>query len=416
MVVQPVRRDWAFIGLLRRRSKMDGSLGRDGRRRRVLNEEMVAASATQAAVRISKDLTTNKTPRPTYGEAASSSNHVRVSDFVPRRASTLWFAWILGLLAVSGLVALDYYQDALRPWLGEAPASSTALLSTSGAGSIGSWFASVVLLLTAAHAAFIYSTRRHRLDDYRGKYRVWLWAALACFLLSINSVTGLHAVLAATAARLVGWTALPGHAIWWLAPGLVTFGWIAMRVLRDVWESWLARLVYLTTLVIFCLGAAQSFYGLPGLTDIDPGVTRLIAPAAVLLAWFSLLTAVSAYARFVILDADGLVPVPEGSKSTDAEAVARAPAKRKKVTTQSRASAPAKVTTPAATSKVAECTRRPGTPAQKRSSTAKPIEWNDGSLPDSDYKDNDSQPHRRKLSKSERKRLRKQKAQQRRAA
>jgi hypothetical protein len=390
---------------------MDGSLGRDGRRRRVLNEEMVAASATQAAVGASKDLAANKSPRPTYGEAAASSNHVRVSDFVPRRASTLWFAWILGLLAVSGLVALDYYQDVLRPWLGETPAGSIALLSISGAGSIGSWFASVVLLLTATHAVFIYSTRRHRLDDYRGRYRVWLWFAVACLFLSINSVTGLHAVLAATVARFVGWTALPGHAIWWLAPGLVMFGWLAMRALRDVWESRLARLIYLATLVVFCLAATQYFYGLPGLAEIDPGVTRLISPAAVLLAWFSLLTAVSAYARFVTLDADGLLPVSGGAKSTDA--VVCAPAKRKKSTNQSLSSVSAKTTTPR---KVAECASHQGAPAQKKLSTAQPIEWNDGSLPDSEYKDSDSEPRRRKLSKSERKQLRKQKAQQRRAA
>jgi hypothetical protein len=189
-----------------------------------------------------------------------------------------------------------------------------------------------------------------------------------------------------------------------------------MRVLRDVWESWLARLVYLTTLVIFGLAAVQSFYGLPGLADIDPGVTRLISPAAVLLAWFSLLTAISAYARFVTLDADGLLAVPEEAKSTDAEAVTHAPAKRKKTTTKSPSSVQAKMTTPAATAKVAEYTRDQGKAAQKRSSTVQPIEWNDGSLPDPDYKDNDPQSQRRKLSKSERKRLRKQKAQQRRAA
>ncbi len=393
---------------------MDGSLGREGRRRRVLNEEMVAASGTQAAVGPSKDLATNKSPRPTYSEAASSSNHVRVSDFVPRRASTLWFAWVLGLLAVSGLVALDYYQDVLGSWLGETPTGSTTLFSISGAGSIGSWFASAVLLLTAAHAVFIYSTRRHRLDDYRGRYRVWLWATVACLFLSINSVTGLHTVLAVTAARFVGWTALRGHAIWWLAAGLVMFGWTAIRALHDVWESRLARLVSLATLVIFCLAAAQYFYGLPGLTDIDPGLTRLISPAAVLLAWFSLLTAVSAYARFVTLDADGLLSVSEEKKSSDNEPDVRSAANRKKEASQLASSVPAKKATPAATSKGAKGGYDDGRPAQKRSSTAKPIEWNDGSLPDSEY--SDSEPRRRKLSKSERKRLRKQKAQQRRAA
>ena len=395
---------------------MDGSLGREGRRRRVLNEEMAAASATKAAVGPSRDLTTNKSPGPTYSEAATSSNHVRVSDFVPRRASTLWFAWVFGLLAVSGLVALDYYQDSLRSLLGETPTGHTTLFSISGAGSIGSWFASVVLLLTAAHAVFIYSTRRHRLDDYRGRYRVWLWATVACLFLSINSVTGLHAVLAAAAARVVGWTALPGHAIWWLAAGLVMFGWTAIRALLDVWESRLARLVSLVTLVVFCLAAAQHFYGLPGLTDMDSGMTRLISPGAVLLAWFSLLIAVSAYARFVILDADGLLPVSAGAKSTDNKAVVGAKAKPKKATSKSASSVSAKEVPPAETPKITKAGDDLRQAAQKKSPTAKPIEWNDGSLPDSEYRDSDSEPRRRKLSKSERKRLRKQKAQQRRAA
>jgi hypothetical protein len=273
-----------------------------------------------------------------------------------------------------------------------------------------------VLLLTAAHAVFIYSTRRHRLDDYRGRYRVWLWAALACLLLSINSITGIHAVLAATVARFVGWTALPGHAIWWLVVGFVMFGWVVVQALRDAWESRLARFVTLFTLVVFCLAAAESFYGLPGLAELDPGVTRLIVPGAVLLAWFSLLTAVSAYARFVVLDADGLLPVREAEKSTDTQPASPASATRKQATTQTRASVSAKTSKPGATSNVAERTQDQGTPARKKSSTVKPIEWNDGSLPDSDYNDSDSKPQRRKLSKSERKRLRKQKAQQRRAA
>ena len=116
------------------------------------------------------------------------------------------------------------------------------------------------------------------------------------------------------------------------------------------------------------------------------------------------------------LDADGLLSVSERKKSSDSEPVVRSAANRKKEASQLASSVPSKKATPAATSKGAKGGYEDGRPAQKRSSTAKPIEWNDGSLPDSEYRDSDSEPRRRKLSKSERKRLRKQKAQQRRAA
>ncbi len=50
----------------------------------------------------------------------------------------------------------------------------------------------------------IYSIRRHRIDDYRGRYRVWLGAALACLMLSANSVAGLHQVVADMLSHFTG--------------------------------------------------------------------------------------------------------------------------------------------------------------------------------------------------------------------
>ena len=53
----------------------------------------------------------------------------------------------------------------------------------------------------------------------------WLPAAAVCVLLSLNAVTGAHAILAGVAASLTGWTALGNHAVWWLVPGGLVVGW-----------------------------------------------------------------------------------------------------------------------------------------------------------------------------------------------
>ena len=50
----------------------------------------------------------------------------------------------------------------------------------------------------------------HRIDDFRGRYRIWLAAAMACLVLSANSIAGLHEVLADVMTRVTGWSALRG--------------------------------------------------------------------------------------------------------------------------------------------------------------------------------------------------------------
>ena len=52
-------------------------------------------------------------------------------------------------------------------------------------GSLASWFASTLLMWTAAGAVLTFLIRRHRTDDYRGSYYVWLWATIALVLASI---------------------------------------------------------------------------------------------------------------------------------------------------------------------------------------------------------------------------------------
>lgn len=392
---------------------MSNSLSRGGRRRRVLNEEMVAASGTHAA-NASASTAQASVSAATYGEAAASENHARVSDFAPRRSGTLWFAGILGMVGVGTLAALDYFSPALTGRFGLEPVRA---LNMSAPGSLASWYASVVLLIASASCLLIYSLRQHKLADYRGRYRIWLWAALLGTALSVCSVTNLHSTLAALAAHFAGWTALPNHAAWWLIGGGLIYGWTGYRLLRDLWESRLARGGFLLTgmLLTVSLLTQLQVVTVPGYLDshLDSQVVALIPPVALLASEVSLLIAIAAYARFVILDADGLLVARKVFSSSSASKKTLAIAKGTTAKESAKETRETSFTTAKQTTRSTSDTtkRRVAKAAPKPAVASRTIEWTDGSTPDSDY--GDDRPQKRKLSKSERKSLRKQKTQRR---
>ena len=381
-------------------SPMSNSLGRGGRRRRMLNEEMVAASGTHPVPQGTGSARGSRTEGPSYSEAARQEQHSRVTDLIPRRCATIWLGLFLGLALVAGLLALHTYRATVSEVLG-APAITA--LDVTSAGSLATWLRAVLLLLVSCCCLLIYSLRRHKLDDYRGRYRVWSWAAAAFCLLSINAVTGLHAVGATSAAYFSGWTALANDAIWWLVPGTLLFGWIGVRSVRDLWESRLARVTSLLAAVALVVALVGSLGWLPDVASLST-ISSGITPAAILLGDLFLLTAVISYARFVVLDAQGEISTNRGRPQRKAKPKQKSAAKPKRQRESSTR------TTPQAES---VATKR-ATASRETNVT----EWVDGRHPVSDpeFDGEDTPSNQRKLSKSERKKLRKQKAQQRRAA
>lgn len=392
---------------------MGNALGRGGRRRRVLNEEIVAASATHNAIRSAGATTKPRENASRYGEAAGVKHHPRISDFVARNCRTIWLGWLLAVLVAAGLVAADFYGDVIARAAG---AMTIPALRMTAPGSLASWFSSVVLLLAAAHCLFIFSIRRHRLCDYRGRYRSWLSAAAALLLLSANSVSGLHSVAAGAAANAVGRSFLPAAAEWWMAPALLVFSWIGYRTFRDTVDSRLATWAYAATLLAYAVALVEYLGGLPDLGVGDPAAA-LVAPTALLLGNIFLLTVVAAYARFVTLEVEGLIPLRATAANKGAapkKASRQSPAAvNEKAEPASPRSGPARTSSSRPTTKATRLKRDEAAAASARSSA-----WIDGSQAELDgYDDLDGSPtQQRKMTKSERKRLRKLKAAQRRAA
>jgi hypothetical protein len=274
--------------------------GRSGRRRRVLNEEVLSASSSHVALRAATDNLAVSSSR--YGEAAAVENHPQITDFIPRRHRTI-AVLVLGGVVFSAL-AVAGQQFAVQI-VGQLHGAAIDPRSVSADTGLAAWLSSVLLVATSAACAIVHSIRRHRVDDVRGRYRVWRWAALACLFASANSVASFHTFAADALGHFAGWTALRDGAVWWLALAGIPSAWLILRTLADVKES---RIV--AALFLFAMGsysaAFASFLGF--LPAVEPAWEPLVTCAATLLGHWLLLTTVVAYARHVVLDAQGMVP------------------------------------------------------------------------------------------------------------
>jgi hypothetical protein len=375
--------------------------GRNGRRRRVLNEEVLSASSSHAVLRAFAD---DELPRdaPRYSDAAGVEHHPQVTDFVPRRYRSIGLLALAGVATAAGLAVLHYFAPAVAVGLGVTDVSQFQITA---AGSLAGWVAAVTLLVAAATCTMIYSLRRHRIDDIRGRYRIWLAAAAACLVLSANSVASAHDVLAQSLARFTGWSALRGDAVWWIVAGAVPLVWILVRALVDAFECRLAASLMVVAAFCYSLSAGSHFGFVP---EINPDVESLSTGTALLAGHWLLLIAVISYARFVILDAQGLISIRQSSRqqrtSSAAKSVTSRPHREQAATS-----------TPTILSAAGYSRRNQSATASANPSGSS--QWVDGSRPEreayDDDRDEESAGDERKLAKSERKRLRKLKTQNR---
>jgi hypothetical protein len=353
-------------------------MARGGRRRRVLNEEARAAGF-KATVSLS---VTGGAAAPRYGELASVEHHPQITDYVPRRKRTVLAAIALGTALAATAQVLVHGAASAAAVLPGVAVTDVARQLASG---LTAWTSAIALLTVAGLSRLIYSLRRHRIEDVRGGYRVWNWIAGGALAASVDSVVGVHSLASAIAAAATGWSLTSGGQEWWLIPTLVVAAWIGVRLIREIAECRSALTLVIATAGCYGVAAAALLGWAPtwlgawtdALTSAVPMVGHTLSLAAMLV-----------FARYVVLDVQDLIEhKPRGAAKTATKPAAK------------ETTAPIVAMTPAAATP----------PARREQQPTAAADWDEAE----DAADESDERDARYLSKSERKRLRKQ---QRRAA
>jgi hypothetical protein len=309
---------------------------RDDRRRRVLTDEAVAAAPTSSSRAGAPSSGPQRAARPSaaprYTEAALPVNQPRITDLVPLRylAQALLIAAALGLAGIC--VALHVYAANRGGWQSNAEpatvpafagesASLDALFDLTSRRSLAAWLTSIGFLGGAGVSLMLYGLRRWRIDDYNGRYRIWLWSAVGCLLMSLDAVTAAGDVVAVVLMRQTGWVGPAGGVLWRLTVG---GGAAAVVLARLVWEMRESRPA--TGLaVLAALLAAVSAGATPGLLAPRAEPWPTLWAALALFAAVSFVGSMSLYARHVLLDAQGLLAAaPRRKRRRSAKTAANA--------------------------------------------------------------------------------------------
>lgn len=336
---------------------MARSNGRWGRLRRVLNEDLSNSSAVYGTGDL--DRTPGDTPR--YGAGANIENHPQVTDYVPRRYRMMGSILAGGIaLGVVG-ETVAHHAESLSGVFGTSAAELTDIMSNRLIG----WTSAMALIVAAAYARIIYLLKRHRLDDLRGRYRVWRTGSFLAVVVSACCVTGAQTLFGSALSHLTG---LSNTAAWWLVPSAIIGAWVLGRLILDAAESRTSLAMFV--LATLSLATAASCSAGWSLTEA-PLWSDTLLRSLPLAGCLAILAGTLFTARYVVLDVQGLIE----HEPVQVKASVAKPASRK----------------------VEE------SPPHESASEGDDTSWTDGSEPDYDYGDGD-----RPLSKAERKRLRKQ--------
>jgi hypothetical protein len=232
-----------------------------------------------------------------YGDADFLEQQLRLFDLIPRRMVSVVVLLVVASAILAGL-------EASYAWMLDRVAHGglrVAALDLAAKGSLACWFSSLLLVAASVAAILVYGVRRHRTDDYQGRYRIWLPAAAGCFLLATDQAAGLREAFRDLMVLLTG-TSLKGDgSLWWVIFYTLVFGAVGSRLLMDMRPSLPSLGLLFTAATTHTLVVAERLGGI--LPEDSHRVMYLTGGE--ILGNLSLLAAITVYARYVILDAEG---------------------------------------------------------------------------------------------------------------
>jgi len=362
-----------------------------------------------------------KGPVRAYGPAVLSERQPKVTELLPVRPLLFLTLVLLGLTGIAAIEAIHIHVVTLPQSEGAVYLKS---LDVRERGSLAAWYSSALLAGAVGLALVIFGIRAHRVDDYRGRYRIWLWASVALAWLSLDAATAVHDAIGLVLTLLAGKQALGGNlnaicALTWIVLYGVLFGTLGLRLAIEVWSS-------LASFAMLAL--AGLLYVVSGLMElrllaIDMPLVSAVAQSTIAMAaHVTLAAAIGLYARQVYLDAQGRLKVhidPDQKKPKNKSRAKLKVVKSDKSADDVEPSKTAVAAKPSGGIRFGGSNPAPSGPLAKAGASISKAELSSQDADDEDEEDDeDAGFGGQQLSKSERRRLKKlaRRDQQRRAA
>lgn len=208
-------------------------------------------------------------------------------------------------LAAAAIVAS---LEVAYAWMVERTAAGGAMavaLDLGAKGSLACWFSSLLLLAASAAALLVYSVRRYRIDDYPGRYRIWRWTAVVTLLMATDQAASLREGFRDGMIALTGTPLLGNGSFWWVAFYYVLLFAVGSRLLADMRPCRLSIVTMAAAAIAYSLALTTQLGWTPAEGVAGEVMFRVGAEMA---ADLLLLAAVTFHARYVLLDAEGLLP------------------------------------------------------------------------------------------------------------
>jgi hypothetical protein len=232
---------------------------RDQRRRMLVSWKRSAAAGESASG------TTARAPAE-YAADAAPERQRGPAVLLPTTAAGLTLAIIAILLPVAGGIALGACEAAL----GMKPITATgrfartlraveACVDPQSIASLQAWLGELFLFAAAVIACIVRLMRRHRRDDYHGRYRAWGWLAGLFLITACAGIAPLGPLVAALATDATGIAFGPGGAGWWFALAATAYGFVALWAVLPLHER-LGTAFWLTSALASWSGSAAALW------------------------------------------------------------------------------------------------------------------------------------------------------------
>lgn len=282
-------------------SQFRRSVQRDDRRRRLLTDDIYGGEAMPVSSVSSSEAPIANKWGP-YGDASFLDEQVRLIDLVPRRLTIIILGLGAALAMIAGLEVLHGWQCKLSETI---PGGQFTAFDLTRSGCLGSWFSSLLLSAAAVAAVLVYTIRRHRSDDYRGRYRIWILAALCGFLAATDVAANLHDSFKQIMIHVTRTNIWSDGTLWWIIPYVLIFGALGSRLILDMRPCRLSITAFLLATAGYVVAGSMEL----GLASVaDAAQALMIKAGAAMFGHLMLLMSMALNARYVIFDAEGLLP------------------------------------------------------------------------------------------------------------